>query len=305
MKNRKWLILSLVISVLFLSGVLFWKGNIASGTTNREEFCQQVRNSLAEISLPTSGDPSAISSATENLAEFVYYRSGVQLSQNNKELLKELEQKSWAQSKQITSAQLSQILSVVALERLANASDEEINRAVESLRGFNASDLPEGFRRGRDSVKLRANGEGTMSIEEFTDRLNSIRNSHFDDNLLATAVANRVSLEVERRIKILSGALPETFGNASESITPMQAVLIAYSIVTDDPLAYNRAGLQQRMQNLQQGISAVTGQNYSNPQGQRAYGANGYIYSSPADLILDDVTVAKILNLIKEESGIQ
>jgi hypothetical protein len=305
MINRKWLALGLAMFALFLSGILIWKGNITSGTTNQEEFYQQIRNGLAEINLPTSNDLNAINSANENLSEFIYYRSGVQLSQTNKDLLKDTEQKAWAQSRRITPAQLSQILSDVALERLANSTDAEVSQATEALRGFNAPDLPAGFLQGRNLVKLRANGEGTMTTAKFTSEINAIRNSSSEDSLLVSAVVSRTSLEVERRVKTLSEASPEAFGDIDERITPMQAILIAYSIAADDLLTYNEAGLQQKMQNVRQGISQATGQPYSNPQGHRAYGANGYIYSSPVNLLLNDTTTTRILNLIKERSGIQ
>jgi hypothetical protein len=84
----------------------------------------------------------------------------------------------------------------------------------------------------------------------------------------------------------------------------MQALLVTYSIATDDPLTYNQAGLQQKMQNLKQGISQTTGQTYSNVGNHKAYGENGYLYSSPASLALNDVTITRFLNLVTEKGGI-
>ena len=115
-----------------------------------------------------------------------------------------------------------------------------------------------------------------------------------------SAIASRITLEVERKVNTLSDASPESFGSAKSSLTPLQAMLIAYSVVTDDPLACDQAGLNAKMQSTQQGISQMIGGPYSSPTDQRAYGENGYLYSSLASLALNDATMNRILTLIAE-----
>jgi len=115
---------------------------------------------------------------------------------------------------------------------------------------------PLGFVQGRNKVKLRGNGEGTMATSSFISDVNSIRNSDVANNkLLISTVKNRTTLQVERRVKLLADASPEAYGSILQSVTPMQAILIAYSIAADDPLTYNQTGLEQRMQTVRQGIS--------------------------------------------------
>lgn len=277
----------------------FWKTDVSSGTTDLEIYNQHARDGLAEINLPVNNDLNAINSAADNLTNFVYYRSGVQISQSNKDLLKNTEQNFRSQSKKITPDQLSQILTDVVVERLPNLTNSEIESAAESLRGFTAPDLPLRFQQGRTNVTLRANGEGLMPVSTFQSEVINIRNSCVN-KYVQSAIASRISLEIERKISAFSDASPEYFGNAKSGLTPMQALLITYSVVTDDYLDYNQSGLNQRMQSVQQGISQVIGGAYSSPANHRAYGENGYLYSSPASLALNDTSINRILTLIAE-----
>ncbi len=295
-----------IVALWSVAGLAFWNSNSTSGATNQDAYRLQVQNGLAQLNLPTSNNADAISAANENLSAFIYNRSGVQLTQSAKNFIKDTEERSWSQSRRITPTQLSQILADAAMERLSNSTEAEVNQAAETLRGFNAFDLPEAFVQGRNMVKLRASGEGTMTTASFISDVNSFRNSGVAYNkIVVGTINNRASLEVERRVKLLAQAAPESYGIINEGVTPMQAILIAYSIAADDPLAYNEAGLEQRMQTVRQGISQKTGQTYSNPQGHRAFGTNGYLYSSPVDLLLNETTMNRILNSFKERSGIQ
>jgi hypothetical protein len=299
--NKK-IIAFLVLAVCAFSVVLaaaFWKTDVSTGTTDLEVFNQEVRNGIAEINLPTSNNLNAINSATDNFANFVSYRAGIQINQTNKDLLKNAEQNFWTSSKKITPAQLSQILADVAAERIPNLTNTEISNATESLRGFTAPDLPLRFQEGRANVTLRANGEGTMPAATFQGEVTSIRDSGIN-KFAQSAISSRLSLEVERKVNMLVDASPESFGNAKSKLTPLQAMLVTYAVVTDDPLAYNQNGLNQRMLSTQQGISQVTGGPYSSSSNQRAYGDNGYLYSSPASWALNDATINRILTLIAE-----
>lgn len=307
MRNKKSLLVIVPIIVLWvITGVAFWNSKPTSGTTNQEAYRLALQSGLAQLNLTTTNNLAAINSANENLSTFIYTRSGVQLTQSAKNLMKDTEERAWAQSRRITPSELSQILADAAIERLANSTEAEVNQAAEALRGFTAPDLPSGFVQGRNTVRLRANGEGTMTVAGFITDVNSIRNSGVEGNkLLVSTITNRTALEVERRVKLLSEASPEAYGNLEESVTPMQAILIAYSIVADDPLTYNDAGLQARMESVRQGIAQTTGQSYPSPEGHRAFGTNGYLYSSPANLLFNEATVTRILNSYKGASGIQ
>ncbi len=287
-----------VLSIAIIAA--FWKTEVSSGTTGTEEYYQKIRSGLAEISLPTSNDAAAINTAADNLANFINYRSGVQISQANKTLLKNTEQNFRSQGKKITPDQLSQILTDVAVERFPTITDAEINSATESLKGFNHPDLPIGFKQGKKDIKLRGDGEGFMPAETFKTEAINIRNSGLN-KFIISAASSRISLEIERKIDVLADASPESFGNAKTKLTCLQAILITYAIIADDHLTDNQTELNQKMQTMQQGISQAIGAPY--PAGQRAYGDNGYMTSMPVSVVLNDATVGKILNLIAERGS--
>lgn len=303
MKTRLTAIFAVITIFSFFGGLMLWKANVTSGTTNQEQFYQEIRNGLAEINIPTENNLQAIGSATDNLSNFIFYRAGVQLSQANKDLLKQNEFNARQESKSINPTQLSEIITQVAFEKLADTNNEDINAMGDILKGYNAPDVPENLRPG-DTVMLRANGEGTMTKTKFVSQVTDLKNNS-DNKFYREAAYNRIFLEVERRVNLYSEAAPESFGDAKSNITPIQAVIIAYSVVSDDWLAHNQAGLQQKMQNYQQFFLQKTGQSPGNPQGQKAYGSNGYMYSSPVDLMLDNAAVTRFLTLVQERSASQ
>ncbi|HYX28491.1 MAG TPA: hypothetical protein VE863_07985 [Pyrinomonadaceae bacterium] len=204
-------------------------------------------------------------------------------------------------SRRISPDELSAILAQTALERISNLSDADIDHATEALRGFDAADLPDSFRRGRNTIKLRASQGSSLKPEEFVAQAKAIRSADsVSKSLFQGAAKTAIGNELQKRSHSLSDAIPERFG--SSGLTPIQAVLMAYSIAADDPLTDSAANLQKHMIEVRDGFTRITGQPYANPQGHLAYGNNGYLFSTPLDLAFDDVTVNLLLDHIAERS---
>lgn len=290
----------------FAFGAFNWQKNQAQAKNNDEEYHQNIRNALAEINLPTANNPSEINAVADNLANFMRYRSGVQLSQANKDLLRELEGKSWQQSKKINRGYLTRILSDAAVEKIINATDADIEYVAKILSGFDAPDLPDSFKRGNKHVQMRHSGASYVEQEDFIEQAKVLRDTIKSNKIVQSFVVSAIDREIEQRINLLAIASPQDFGNSRTDLTPAQAVLITYTVVTDDVPQQNQKALQQLMENIQKGIMRINkGQHYPSPQGYRAFGANGYLFSTPANLLLDDAAITKILNGIKEKSNIQ
>ena len=315
-RNKKTLALALCIFTLLIGGVFFLQTNSTSGVTYDEEFNQGMRNALAEINLSNDGSLVTVNASSDNLTNFIYYRSGVQFNQTNKDLLRTNEQKSWAQSKKITQAQLTQILQEVAFDKLTTLSDADIDNMAGNLCGFNAPNLSAGYQQARGTVRLRANGEGPMEPSYFVNELKSIRNEEIawrsagtrptlQAQMTRSAFYNRVLNDIANRMKYLSAADPNFSGSSTNDMTPVEAMLLVYATVTDDMLMNNQSELQQRMSDRQQAVSQFWQSPYPLPQGTRAYGENGYIYATSTNLLLDNAATTAILNLIKERSNLQ
>lgn len=287
-------------------GLSDWQTSFAQTKNYEEEFHREIGNALAEINLPTTNNAAEINQAADNLANFIFYRSGVQLSAANKDLLRELEGKSWQQSKRINRGYLTRVLSDAAIEKISNATDADINYVAENLGGFDAPDLPESFKKGKGLISLRASGAGLIEKEEFIEQAKVLRGMVKTNKIAQSFVVSAIDRELGDRIDLLAKASPKYFGASRGDLTPAQAMLVIYAIVTDDFPAGNQKELTQKMENLQKTIMRINnGQSYPSPNGYRAYGVNGYFFNTPADLLLDDATVTKILNGIKEKSRLQ
>jgi hypothetical protein len=109
--------------------------------------------------------------------------------------------------------------------------------------------------------------------------------------------------EVNDRVSTLSTLLPEQFGNAgSQGVTPMQALLIAYSVAADDPLTNSRSDiaqilLEKRMDERQTREQRKAERNISG----RPYGPNGLLHPSAPGIFFTKTAFDKILNL--DEGG--
>lgn len=270
------------------------------------QFYGEINDALAEVNLPTAADNAAeINVVADRLAEFIFYRSGVELSRANRDALRELEAKSWRQSKRINRGLLARVLADIAIERTANASDADINYVAGKLGGFDAPDLPESFKSGNKYVKMRASGAGIIEREEFVEQAKVLRDTIKTNKIAQSFVVSAINRELSDRIDLLAKASPKFFGASRSDLTPAQALLVTYAIVADDFPASNRKALEKKMDDLQKAFARFNNQFYPSPQGHRAYGDNGYLFGTPASFLLDDVTLAQILSGIKEKSKIQ
>lgn len=284
-------------------GALIWQANTSSGITTTEEYNQKIRNGLAELNLPTSNNTPSINAVPERISNFIHYRSGVQISGSNRNILRSAERNAWNDSKRVDAATLTQILTDIALERIPATSDSEITGITDSLRGFNAPDLPEGFQKGRSMVKLRASGMSRMRADEFNLELTKIRDSGTPSIVVKNLIYASLANEVNRRVNVLRNADPQFFGGTQSRMTPAQALLVAYSVITDDALTNNQAELAQKMQNSQELSSRASRSDFPKPNGHRAYGDNGYLYSSPTGILFNDASVERLLTLIQERGN--
>lgn len=315
MSSNKNLAIVLALSVITIGGLFLWKSNSAIGITNSADFNQKILNSLAELNLPNTSNVSSINAAPDSLGNYIQYRSGVALSQTNKDTLRQSEQAFWNENKTVGQTQLAQILTDVAFERLVTLSNSDINNMSDTLRGFNDPSLSTTFQSGRRMVHLRANGDGSLEPQYFISQLEYARDAQIGYNqprsgyppLLIqanrAALYNRIVNEVSSRVNALSEADPDFLSGSSKGLTPTKAMLISYSVVTNDMLLGNAADLQQRMTKQEQVLSSYWNQQYPSPQGRRAYGVNGYIYSTPTNYLLDDASVSRLLTLINERSN--
>lgn len=270
----------------------------AKSITGLEKFKDDVRMGLAEIDLPQSPDESEIDAGVRRFADFVYYRSGLKISDANLSLLGKQELVSQMSYTGVSRRKLSRHIASNALSRLPKLTDAEIDYIAENLRGFYFPGLPEGYRKGRSTITLRGDGRGRMDLENFRSEFRVVRDSGVN-LIMRQVIAYEIDNEFSNKLRFLASVDPVLFGNAESRLTPLQALLVVYSIAAEDPLAYDRDGLEQRMRSLQEGLYRIAGTSWPDPKNYRAYGENGYLRGSPVKLLLDDATIAGILELFE------
>jgi hypothetical protein len=293
----------------------------------------------SEVRFASAGArPDDVRASLDSMAEFIRYRSGLELDEEVKGRLARMEERVLnGNGQRIPVDELGNLFTTILVERLHNCTDGEIEQAADAA--VNVKTMPlkydkatgktvridkakegeaaadnsgegNGFSRGKckssGDVMLRFSGEGKMSREAFILQAKSLR-SRFQSPLQQVAIVGiarqMVTRIVRNRVEALSAALPEQWAEAqNEALTPVQAFLIAYSTASDDPLWYSRNELKNLSKHLERMWKEDTGEAISY-EGQTAFGTSGYLFSSPLGLAFNQQTTDRLLKLIDERSA--
>ncbi|MCP9496511.1 MAG: hypothetical protein MSG64_18880 [Pyrinomonadaceae bacterium MAG19_C2-C3] len=308
LRKARFVFAALALFCVAYLGVSLWRTSAINQNKKQEvkqKFNARVRDGVGyEVKFAgRSKDKDNVRSSINSLAHFIRLRSGSEMSGRVKNRLADMEASTLnGNSRRITIDELSDILATTALERVATLSDSEVERAAVTLGGFDAPDLPDAFRRGRDKVKLRASKHSDLTREEFVSQVKAIRDADKSSSAIFKGAArNAAAAEVKNRIGYLTEAVPEQFSE-TDGLTPAQAVLLTYSVVSDDLLTNSETNLRKIMKAEQEAVSKAIGGSYPSPDGHFAYGINGYRFSTPLDITFDEQTLNILLNHIAERS---
>lgn len=307
----------------------------------RKVFAEQTHAYLragvgSEVRFASAGARSGdVRASLDSMAEFIRYRSGLELNDEVKSRLAQIEERVLnGNGQRIPVDELGDLFTTILVERLHDCTDEEIERAADASVNVKAMPLKydratgktvridkakeaeaaadnsgegNGSSRGKcissGDITLRFSGEGHMSREAFILQAKSLR-SRFQSPLQQVALVGiarqMVTRIVRNRVQSLSCALPDQWAEAQdEGLTPVQAFLIAYSAISDDPLWHSRDELKNMRKHLERMWKEDTGETISY-EGQAAFGTRGYLFSSPLDLAFNQVTITRLLRLVDE-----
>jgi len=269
-----------------------------------------------EVESAGGNSPAQIRRAVDSVTKFIERRSGVSVSEATKNRLAALEERVQSgNGRRLTVNAFSASLSATVLERLASLNDEQIAHVDDTLRGFNAPDIPKNFHR---TFQLPMGYASTLVPPEKTiGRLKAVRDQLGTPGgeVVAGMITQTVQYNVRGCAQNLAEAVPEQFGNlwdvaneresdaADAGFTPLQAFLVAYSFISKDPLDYSQANLSKAMNITRESRSERLKQPFPSPEGHRAYGVNGYLSSSPLDLFFDEPTVNRFLDRVEKGGG--
>lgn len=285
--------------------------------------------------------PEDVRASVDSAMSFIHYRSGLTLNAKVVDRLAAMEASTLkGDNRRISAEDLSEVLAPLAVERFRTLTDDEIEHAADAFSNVkvirppgqpNPTSNPNKQGKGSraqlsakntqedsrtdaekddalDDIMLRRNGPAIIHRRKFIEVVKTYR-QHLQVALatfrlpIMTMASQAAEAEVKSRLKYLSSALPEQWGRAErEGMTPVQALLIVYSAVSDDYLGESKADLQSAMQWLERTRSETRG-SYASSDGRFAYGVDGYLFSTPLDLAFDQQTTMRLLGDIEERSS--
>jgi hypothetical protein len=291
LQRRPSIAIATVLAFLILGGIAIWHASRLPAEASSEDK-QQLQNQLRrgvgnEVRLASR--PEQSDEAVASTADFIRWRSGLKLSDEvTKKLAKAERDVLSGKWEYITVDELTDDMTSAVMDRLATLTDEEIEQATEQ------SADPNGEIRSRADAKW-----GVMRKKELVQQAMAGREwSRRGDSGLQLGLRGMIEAEVNDRVNALSTNLPEQFGNAnSRGLTPTQALLIAYSVATDDPLTNSRSDIAQMLKQKRMDEGVTRAQWKSQKNSNLPYGPNGLLHPSGLHLFFTRDSVDKLLNL--------
>jgi hypothetical protein len=298
LQRRRSLAIALMVAFVLVAGAAVWHASrlpAKASAEDKQESQKRLRKGVgSEVRFASAAsNPQQIDEAVRSTDEFIYWRSGLQMSDETKKRLAKAESDVLkGKAKRITLDELTDNLTTAIGDRLGTLTDEEIQKVADTSTDEHGD------------VRPRADGKwGVFSKKELIEQTKSGRNlSQRGDSALRAGLRTAIEEEVNDRAIKLGAALPEQFGQASaQGVTPTQALLIAYSVTSDDPLADSRGDIEQmiiqkRMDARQTREEKKALKNASS----RPYGQRGLIHPSAPNLFFK-AGVDKLLN--RSEGG--
>ena len=274
-------------SILIMLSVCVW----SVVRTQSSEMTLRLQQGLgAEVSLPQTA--SAVGAALDSINSFTTNRSGITINLNTKNRLAQMERDTLnGVVNKLTVAQVQAVFTDQFFETVATLTDTDIKTIADR-----SAVTPDWNSAPRTmQVQLRSTGKSVNKSIWF-DKATAYRDSSTPE-----AVAQRIATpglianEVQSRMNLYKVSSPSQWGNST--YTPIQVYLLHYSLVTDDLME----GSQNYLQSQIQGAENFLYTHYNVPRssaGRKAYGLNGYLYSSSTDLFLSDQVINRILDRV-------
>jgi len=247
---------------------------------SKQSVLQAVRKGLGhEVYFATNGNSAQqVFASVQSVDSFIHARSNMKMSKETKERLARMEKDVLTgASRYIRAEDLSVALADTLTERFAELTDQDIDYVAKTTQ------------RSNEQLVLRKNGDHAASPEGFVAMARGLREqSRRSDTATHDALLTAINEQLADRLELFKEATPEKFSHGDEGITPLQALVVTYSIAADDDLAGSREELNR---------AALSGPNATRA---KAYGSNGRIFSSPIKLLFNKKTMTGLLDRLEK-----
>jgi hypothetical protein len=291
LQRRPSTAIATVLAFLVLGGVAVWNASklpAKAASQDKQKLQNELRKGIGS-EVRFASRPEQADEAVASAADFIYWRSGLKMSEELRKRLAKAESDVLSgKSPLISVSELTDDMTSTVVDRLATLTDEEIHDATE------ASSDPSGEIRSRADAKW-----GVMSKGELIQQAKAGREwSKRGDVGLHTGLRSMIEGEVNDRVSTLSALLPEQFGKAnSQGVTPTQALLLAYSVAADDPLTNSRGDIAEILKQKRIDERLTREQWKAQNKSNRPYGPNGLLHPSAPQLFFTNPSVNKLFNL--------
>lgn len=291
LQRRPLLAIATVLACAVL-GVAVWQAPehpAKASSEDKQDLQKQLRKGVGS-EVRFASRPEQAEEAVASAADFIYWRSGLKLSDEFKRKLAKAEKDVLnGKSPHITASGLTDDMTAAVVDRLATLTDEEIETATEASSDANGQ------------IRSRADARwGVMTRKDLIHQAQVGREwSRRGDVGLQVGLRSMIEGEVNDRVSTLSVTLPEQFGNAnSQGLTPTQALVITYSVAADDPLTNSRSDIAAllRQKRMDDGETRAQRKAQKGVSG-RPYGPQGLLHPSAPQLFLTKDALNKLLNL--------
>ena len=253
-----------------------------------KELKDQMRRGLGrQVRFASNGDsPERVSQSVWQVDKFIHERSGLKMSQETRERLVAMEGRALkGEGHRIGIEELTDALTETAVERMATLTDQEIEESRNTFLGDG------------QIIHTRASGGSILEPERFVEQVKAFRDeAQRKDKLLRTGARGIIAEEVRSRVALLGETLPDDFGRASTAgVTPLQAVVLTYSVASDDQLNGSQGELQETVGRINEAKGRAS---VKSPAAERAYGVKGRVFASPLNLLFNAKTFNRFLDRI-------
>lgn len=303
--NRvKTLIFSLIaVSALGLIFLPAQQTQKAAQNTNqsssRAEYINRVSQGLAEAQLSSAGVTPTV--AVNSMANAMELRSGVNFSPVARQELITMETAAISGKQGLVSFdKFVDVVTDTVLEQASRLTDQEISQVIRTARGFSAPGIPEKLK--NQHIGIFPGYYVEVSDKEAFNQLKAATNPTAQ-LFIRPRVHSKIKEQTKTRLSDFAKASPLTFGQAwdtannlpGKGLTPAQAMLLTYTLVSGDSFADTTTSLSNAMQKKQNALVRSYG-SYPSPSGHYAYGANGYLFSSAFALFFNEQNQLTLLN---------
>lgn len=299
LRQRVSLVMTLALACSAIAGIAWQassKNEPKPGKFTEQETKQNLRQRAlsgvgSKVRFASSASSTAeVDASVDSVAGFIHERSGMTMSAETAKRIKQAEKDILkGKGRRLSTAELTDTLTDIAIERVSDISDQEIESAANAYQA-----TPDGEISSRDGGRW-----GYVTKDEFVSQVKAARGwAKHGDSALRAAVRPLVEEEVNGRVKYLSEALPEHFGNVPEQgASASQALLLAYSVATDDHLLGSQAELEKEKVTRRMAAKQTRAEKkQAKRESAKPYGVGGYLHSSPAGLFFSRGAVDKLIS---------